>query len=76
MKDREKDGGVPDWAYEISGEGCGRDKNGVFHCVCGKCKPLRKKSEHRSDCSNDGCDSGYNADDSSNYETVPIRPLA
>ena len=27
-------------AYEINGPDCGRDKNGVFHCVCGRCKPI------------------------------------
>ena len=26
--------------YEINSPDCGRDKNGVFHCVCGKCKPI------------------------------------
>ncbi len=24
--------------YDIVGEYCGRDANGAFHCVCGKCK--------------------------------------
>jgi|GEM_PF-4073998 len=27
-------------AYEINGPDCGRDKNGVFHCVCGKRRPI------------------------------------
>ena len=26
--------------YEINSPDCGRDKNGVFHCVCGKCRPI------------------------------------
>ena len=26
--------------YEVNSPNCGRDKNGVFHCVCGKCKPI------------------------------------
>lgn len=24
--------------YIVKGENCGRDENGVFHCVCGKCE--------------------------------------
>ncbi len=27
--------------YEIVGENCGRDADGVFHCVCGKCKMIK-----------------------------------
>ena len=26
--------------YEVNSPNCGRDKNGVFHCVCGRCKPI------------------------------------
>lgn len=26
--------------YEVNSPDCGRDKNGVFHCVCGKCRPI------------------------------------
>lgn len=28
--------------FEIKSPYCGRDGNGVFHCVCGKCGPLEK----------------------------------
>lgn len=31
---------MDEMAYEINGPDCGRDKNGVFHCVCGKCRPI------------------------------------
>ena len=31
---------MDEMVYEINGPDCGRDKNGVFHCVCGKCKPI------------------------------------
>ena len=31
---------MDEMAYEINGPNCGRDKNGVFHCVCGKCRPI------------------------------------
>lgn len=45
--------------YKIEGEQCGRDKNGVFHCECGKCEPLRtNKSKDGSDSSYDGGKSG------------------
>lgn len=29
--------------YTIVGKYCGRDKNGVFRCVCGKCERSNKK---------------------------------
>ena len=31
---------MDEMAYEINDPDCGRDKNGVFHCVCGKCRPI------------------------------------
>lgn len=31
---------MDEMAYEINGPDCGRDKNGVFHCVCGKRRPI------------------------------------
>ena len=31
---------MDEMVYEINGPDCGRDKNGVFHCVCGKCRPI------------------------------------
>lgn len=30
---------ITDNGYTIIGPNCGRDKNGVFKCVCGKCYP-------------------------------------
>lgn len=32
--------------YEINGSECGRDKNGKFVCLCGKCKPLPQISHN------------------------------
>ena len=32
-----------DRGYIFVGEKCGRDKNGVFRCVCGKCKSNTSK---------------------------------
>lgn len=29
--------------YAIVGKKCGRDKNGIFRCVCGKCKSNTSK---------------------------------
>ena len=44
---RKKSYGAPpeitDNGYIIVGEYCGRDKNGVFTRVCGKCKPKPPK---------------------------------
>ena len=37
---------------------CGRDKSGVFHCVCGECKPLKLDGSHNCD------NRGYNCGDS------------
>ena len=31
---------MDEMVYEINSPDCGRDKNGVFHCVCGKCRPI------------------------------------
>lgn len=31
--------------FEIKSPYCGRDEHGVFHCVCGKCRHLRKQSD-------------------------------
>lgn len=45
-------------AYEIHSPNCGRDHDGVFHCVCGQCKPLiAKVSEDGKDGGNDCCKS-------------------
>ena len=27
-------------AYRINSKECGRDKNGIFHCLCGKCENM------------------------------------
>lgn len=29
--------------YTIVGKDCGRDKNGIFRCACGKCKSNTSK---------------------------------
>jgi len=29
--------------YAIVGKNCGRDKSGIFRCVCGKCKSNTSK---------------------------------
>lgn len=42
---------------------CGRDKNGVFRCICGRCEALGPDVNH--DCGNRGnncSDSGDNGD--------------
>ncbi len=39
---------------------CGRDKNGVFICVCGKCEALMIDDSHN--CGNDGRNSCNDAD--------------
>lgn len=45
-------------SYKINGQNCGRDKNGVFHCVCGKCKET--DSAAKGDDCRDGCNDGCN----------------
>ena len=45
-------------AYEINGLKCGRDKNGIFHCYCGKCKPLTQVSHNGNYSSNNSSNSG------------------
>ena len=39
---------------EITSPQCGRDKNGTFRCVCGRCRELpHNKSQNGGDGSND-----------------------
>lgn len=35
---------ITDNGYILAGKNCGRDKDGVFQCVCGECK--QKEVEH------------------------------
>lgn len=50
--------------YDIKSKHCGRDKNGVFHCECGKCKDLFPEiSQNGNGSGNDGCDCCYNGYD-------------
>ena len=45
--------------YVINSPACGRDKNGVMHCVCGKCRALTPAEDnHRGNSANNCCDSG------------------
>jgi len=38
----------------VVGPKCGRDKNGTFRCVCGRCRELpHNKSQNGGDGSND-----------------------
>lgn len=50
--------------YVIFSPDCGRDKLGVFHCVCGKCRPLY--SERGNDRHNGGDDCGDRGDSRDN----------
>lgn len=61
-------------SYIINSHECGRDENGVFHCVCGKCQKLNADICHdRDNSSNDCSDGGDYSDDSSNHETPKFR---
>ena len=46
------------WGFRRVGFDCGRDSTGTFHCVCGKCAPLRidvsKGGKYRGDDCGDG----------------------
>lgn len=35
--------------YSIKSPNCGRDEKGVFHCTCGKCKPLPTEIDEEGD---------------------------
>ena len=56
-------------SYEINGQDCGRDKNVVFHCVCGKCKETDSAAKG-DDCRN-GCDDGRNGGNGKGDKCVP-----
>lgn len=47
--------------HRIYGANCGRDKNGVFHCVCGKCEPILT-ADNRDDNGDNRSDSGNGRD--------------
>lgn len=50
--------------YRIVGKQCGRDKNGVFVCVCGKCELIDPDiCENGNNGCNDRGDSGNSGDD-------------
>lgn len=52
---------------QIIGSECGWDKNGLFHCSCGKCKLLDADiSEYGGNGGNYCCDSTYDSDHKSN----------
>lgn len=53
-------------SYKINGQDCGRDKNGVFHCVCGKCKETGSAAK-----GDDGCDDGRNGGNGKGDKCVP-----
>lgn len=48
---------------QIVGPNCGWDKDGYFHCECGKCRPLDAEiSEYSGDSGNYRCNGTYDAD--------------
>lgn len=53
--------------HSINSPYCGRDENGVFHCVCGKCKLTDSGIGHNgnnsgNDCSNSSNGRNYSGD--------------
>lgn len=59
-------------AYLINSPECGRDKNGVFHCVCGKCRVIGSATE--SENSRDGGNNGRNRRNS-RQDSVYNKPV-
>lgn len=58
------------WGFSVAGKECGRDRAGVFHCVCGKCRPLRIDVSKGGEYSGDDCGDGrYKG-----KEGVDLRP--
>ena len=62
-----------DYAYQIFGRDCGRDAKGVFHCVCGRCRPLRKGEDGLRGYYDFDC--GEDTDHSRDYKTILVHPL-
>lgn len=58
--------------YKIVGPFCGRDNEGVFHCICGKCK------KSGLNVNENGYDSGNNGGDGRNngYGNTPPESSA
>lgn len=45
--------------YLIASPNCGRNKDGVFVCACGKCRKVKLPQAKRKDCGDGGDDRGY-----------------
>ncbi|WNX84398.1 hypothetical protein RWV98_17765 [Agathobaculum sp. NTUH-O15-33] len=57
--------------YLVASPKCGRDKNGVFRCVCGNCRALNVEIRHdRHDCGDNGGDSRNHSEGRGNNESV------
>lgn len=64
------------YGYRVVGKNCGRDRDGVFHCFCGKCECLEPNiSKDSYDGSHDGSQGGNTGDDKRNQKPAEIGPL-
>lgn len=64
-----------DFSYEIVGKNCGRGKDGVLRCVCGKCRQLRKQGDNGRYRSDDSGQSRNDTDHGGNYKSIPVSFL-
>lgn len=64
-------------AYRINSPKCGRDKNGVFHCACGKCCVIGSAAESENSCngSNDSRDRRNGCQDGVYKKPLPVSTL-
>lgn len=58
------------WGFCVVGNKCGRDASGTFHCVCGKCHPLRIDVSKGGKYCGDDCGGGR-YDGQKNVDTSP-----
>lgn len=61
--------------YRIIGPDCGRDEDGVFHCVCGHCTELPEAGQDGSYSGDDCRNGGDRRDYGSHKETSKLRLL-
>ena len=63
--------------YLIVGPNCGRNAEGTFRCVCGRCRELPPyERENGCDSSDNSGQRGDNAKDSVDHKALSVRPLS
>ena len=71
-----EEGGRETDKYRIVGKSCGRDRNGIFRCICGKCKLILEVHEDRYDSGDDSSHGSNGGNHSINQESATVGSSA